>query len=89
MGEPLTHNVTVLLKRWNGGDRTALNELLLALDEALNRLASFDERKSRVIELRFFGGLSPDEIASTLHVSVPTVVREARMAEAWRYRDLA
>ena len=61
---------------------------LLALDEALQRLAAFDERKSRVVELRYFGGLSNDETAEVLKVSVVTVIRDWNMARAWLAREL-
>ncbi len=56
---------------------------LLALDEALEALARFDERKSRVVEMRFFGGLSVEETASVLKVSPDTVIRDWRLAKAW------
>jgi len=56
---------------------------LIALDDALEALAKFDERKSRVIELRFFGGLSVDETASVLKVGPDTVMRDWRLARAW------
>ncbi len=56
---------------------------LLALDQALNLLASRDERKSKVVELRFFGGLSVKETAEVLHVSVHTVMRDWEFAKAW------
>jgi RNA polymerase sigma-70 factor, ECF subfamily len=56
---------------------------LLALDEALKGLARFDERKSRVVEMRFFGGLSVEETASVLKVSPDTVIRDWRLAKAW------
>jgi RNA polymerase sigma factor (sigma-70 family) len=56
---------------------------LVALDDALEGLARFDERKSRVIELRFFGGLSVEETASVLKVSRDTVLRDWRLAKAW------
>lgn len=56
---------------------------LLALDEALEALASFDARKARVIELRFFGGFEVREVAELLDVSVPTVVTDTRVAKAW------
>ena len=55
----------------------------VALDDALQALARFDERKSRVIELRFFGGLSVEETASVLSVSPDTVMRDWRLAKAW------
>src|SRR6185436_14299438 len=62
---------------------------LIAVDEVLESLAAFDERKSRVVELRFFGGLTIDETAEVLQVSHATVEREWTMARAWLYRELA
>lgn len=59
------------------------NEELLALDEALNALAQTDERKSRVVELRFFGGLTEAETAEALNVSPETVRRDWRLAKSW------
>ena len=56
---------------------------LVALDEALQALAKFDERKSRVIEMRFFGGLTVEETASVLKVSPATVMGDWRLAKAW------
>jgi RNA polymerase sigma-70 factor (ECF subfamily) len=56
---------------------------LLALDEALDALARFDERKSRVVEMKFFGGLTAEESASVLNVSADTVTRDWRLAKAW------
>ena len=61
---------------------------LLALDGALTALERLDQRKSRAVELRYFGGLSMDEIAHTLDVSVVTVRRDLRMAEAWLNREM-
>ena len=58
---------------------------LIALDDALKMLAEMDEQKSRIVELRFFGGLSVDETAEVLGVSAPTVKRQWRMAKAWLY----
>lgn len=67
----------------------ALDRLdLVALDRALEVLAAVDERKSRVIELRFFGGLSVEETADVLHVSVDTVKRDWRLAKLWLLREL-
>ena len=60
----------------------------VALDDALEALAAFDERKSRVIELRFFGGLSVEETASVLNVSPDTVMRDWRLAKAWLQREM-
>ena len=64
------------------------NEDLVALDEALNALAALDERKGRVVELRFFGGLSLDETAEALQVSRDTVKRDWKMAKLWLLREL-
>jgi RNA polymerase sigma-70 factor (ECF subfamily) len=61
---------------------------LVALDDALEALAAFDERKSRVVELRFFGGLTVDETASALNVSPDTVMRDWRLAKAWLQRAM-
>jgi RNA polymerase sigma factor (TIGR02999 family) len=58
---------------------------LVALDEALRALAEIDQRKSRIIELRYFGGLSVEETAEVLGVSPDTVKRQWRMAKAWLY----
>lgn len=62
---------------------------LLALDEALNELAKFDERKSRIVEMKFFGGLSVDEIAEVLKIAPITVMREWQKAKTWLYRELS
>jgi RNA polymerase sigma factor (TIGR02999 family) len=62
---------------------------LVALNEALNALAAVDERKSRVVELRYFGGLSVAETAAVLHVSPETVHRDWRVAKAWLHRELS
>jgi RNA polymerase sigma-70 factor, ECF subfamily len=59
---------------------------LVALDEALNELSKLDPRKSRVVELRYFGGLSLEETAGVLEVSVMTVRRDWRAAKAWLYK---
>jgi RNA polymerase sigma factor (TIGR02999 family) len=64
------------------------NEDLVALDDALVRLATVDVRKSKVVELRFFGGLSVEETAEALDVSAVTIMREWRMAKAWLYNSL-
>lgn len=62
---------------------------LIALDEALDELAAHDQRKGRVVELKFFGGLKMQEIAELLKVSLATVENDWRMARAWLYRELA
>lgn len=61
---------------------------LLALDEALQRLATLDERKAHAVELHYFGGLTYEETAAALDISAATVDRELRMAKAWLYREL-
>ena len=61
---------------------------LVALDEALTALAAVDSRKSQVVEMRFFGGLSLDETAEALHVSRDTVKRDWKMAKLWLLREL-
>ena len=81
------------MKRGGPGARVTLDDALVAtheprhdfvaLEDALQALAVFDERKSRVIELRFFGGLSVEETASVLEVSPDTVMRDWRLAKAW------
>jgi RNA polymerase sigma factor (TIGR02999 family) len=62
---------------------------LVALDDALNRLAAVDERKSRVVELRYFGGLSVEETGEVLRVSPETVMRDWKLAKAWLLRELS
>jgi RNA polymerase sigma factor (TIGR02999 family) len=62
---------------------------LLALDDALDHLAKLDERQSRMVELRFFGGLSIEETSEVLGVSAPTVKREWASARAWLYREIS
>lgn len=60
----------------------------VALDDALEALAAFDERKGRVVELRFFGGLTVEETASVLKVSSDTVTRDWRLAKAWLQHEM-
>ena len=67
---------------------SAFDPDLIALDEALEKLAEIDPRRSRVVELRFFGGLSVEETAGVLQVSPDTVVRDWRVAKAWLFRYL-
>jgi len=62
---------------------------LLALDEALEGLAKIDERKGRIVELRFFGGLSVEETAEVMKLAPVTVIREWNKAKAWLYRELS
>ena len=62
---------------------------LIALDEALDALAAVDERKSKVVELRFFGGLSVEETAEVLRISSDTVIRDWRLAKLWLLHELS
>ena len=72
------------------GDRLGSPEMdVLDLHDALEKLAEVDERKSRIVELKFFGGLTTDEIAETLGVSRATVEREWTFARAWLYRAVS
>ncbi|HTS31603.1 MAG TPA: sigma-70 family RNA polymerase sigma factor [Bryobacteraceae bacterium] len=86
-------------KRGGGAERVSLHSSaaavwpdakkdLLAIDEALKRLTAVDERKSRVVELRFFGGLSVKETAEVLKVSQETVTRDWKLAKAWLLCEL-
>jgi RNA polymerase sigma factor (TIGR02999 family) len=84
-------------KRGGGAEHVPLDEAvpaadpgrdLVALDDALRSLAAIDERKSQVVELRFFGGLSHDETAEILGVSAKTVMREWQVAKMWLLREL-
>jgi RNA polymerase sigma factor (TIGR02999 family) len=61
---------------------------LVGLDDALNRLATLDAQQSRIVELRFFGGLSIEETGEALNISPATVKREWAMARAWLYREI-
>ena len=62
---------------------------LVALDEALEKLAEIDERKCRIVEMRFFGGLTDEEIAELLQISTRTMLREWKKAKLWLYRELS
>ncbi|HEX8737514.1 MAG TPA: sigma-70 family RNA polymerase sigma factor [Pyrinomonadaceae bacterium] len=64
------------------------NELIM-LDEALQKLSEIDPERSRVVELRYFGGLSAEETAEVMNVSLSTVMRHWRVAKAWLYKELA
>lgn len=68
------------------GDETASE--LLDLEKALENLAANDERKARVIEMRFFGGMTFEEIGEVLEISAATALREFRFAKAWLYREM-
>jgi RNA polymerase sigma-70 factor (ECF subfamily) len=76
---PLDDNIAV---------RDLRDEHLVALDEALSQLAVFDHRQGRIVEMRFFMGLSHEQIAKVLGISVTTVKREWRTARLWLYREL-
>jgi RNA polymerase sigma factor (TIGR02999 family) len=62
---------------------------IVAIDEALDALAQIDPRKARVVELRFFGGLSVEETAEVLKISAQSVMRDWKMARAWLMTELA
>jgi RNA polymerase sigma-70 factor (ECF subfamily) len=62
---------------------------LIALDEALEKLVKFDERKAKIVEMRFFGGLNDEEIAEVLGVSTRTVLRDWKTARLWLFRELS
>jgi RNA polymerase sigma factor (TIGR02999 family) len=66
-------------------NRNEKNFDVLALDQALRQLAEFDEQQSRIVELRFFGGLTVEETAEVLRISSATVKREWALAKAWLY----
>jgi RNA polymerase sigma-70 factor (ECF subfamily) len=85
-------------KRGGGGQRVDFNEALVVspemdpalvrMDEALTQLATFDPRKARIVEMRYFGGLNAAEIASVLGVSVQTVNRDWSLARSWLAREM-
>jgi RNA polymerase sigma-70 factor (ECF subfamily) len=85
-------------KRGGDAQQTSLDEValvtrergaeLVALDEALSELAALDPRKSEIVELRYFGGLTIEETAAVLKVSAMTVRREWRSAKAWLYKTM-
>jgi len=86
-------------RRGGGAQRVSLEQALLiskerspalvALDDALNAMSALDPRKGRVVELRFFGGLSVDETAEVLKISPESVKRDWRLAKAWLMRELS
>jgi len=86
-------------KRWAGLDRVSISDalavaaqdeaMLPALDEALERLAAIDAEQARVVELRFFAGLSVEETAEALALSPATVKRRWALARAWLFRELS
>ena len=85
-------------KRGGGAAKVTFDEALavsneprqdfVALDDALEALSRFDERKSRVVELRFFGGLTVEETASVIDVSPETVMRDWQLAKVWLRREM-
>jgi RNA polymerase sigma factor (TIGR02999 family) len=86
-------------KRGSGGVKLSLDEALnmsderatdlISLDDALTALAEFDPQKSRIVELRFFAGLSIEETAKVLDIGTATVIRQWRMAKAWLYHEVS
>lgn len=87
-----------LVKHGGGAQRLSLDDValiapdrsaeLLALDDALGRLANFDQQKSRIVELRYFGGLTVEEVAEVLGIASITVKREWARAKLWLYKEL-
>lgn len=85
-------------KRGQGWDAVSLNEAIfpaperapeiVALDQALEELAKLDERQSKIVELRFFAGMSEEETGNVLGISTRTVKRDWRIAKAWLYKEL-
>jgi len=85
-------------KRGGAGPKLSLDEIpdpssgrggeLVAVDEALDALAKLDPRKAKVVELRFFGGLSVEETAAVLKISPQSVLRDWRLARSWLLREL-
>jgi RNA polymerase sigma factor (TIGR02999 family) len=84
---PLDHSEAINLDEI-AGDASQKSAEVLALDQALDDLARVDARKARVIELRFFGGLSVEETAEVLDISPQSVMRDWRLARAWLIREL-
>lgn len=91
----VSHNAE---KRFGNQTKLALDEIvdftkgsdinLVALDDALNRLAEFDPKQAKIVELKFFGGLTNEEIAEVVGVSDSTIKREWRIAKAWLHEQL-
>jgi RNA polymerase sigma factor (TIGR02999 family) len=86
-------------KRGSGGIKLPLDDVLnlsderaadlIVLDEALKALAEIDPQKSRIVELRFFGGLSIEETAEVLGLGTATIIRQWKLAKAWLYREVS
>ena len=86
-------------KRGGNAQRVELDEAMIVsseraaglveLDEALTKLAKLDERKSRVVELKYFGGLSNEEMAEVLNVTTKTIIRDWQFARTWLLRELS
>jgi RNA polymerase sigma factor (TIGR02999 family) len=86
-------------KRGGGAIRLSIDDVqvpleqraadFVALDEALEKLSQFDERKGKIVEMRFFGGLNDEEIAEVLGVTTRTVLRDWKKARLWLYRELS
>ncbi len=86
-------------KRGSGGIKISLDDVLeltderaadlIALDDALKALAEFDSQKAKVVELRFFGGLSIEETAAVMGLGTATITRQWRLAKAWLYHELS
>jgi RNA polymerase sigma-70 factor, ECF subfamily len=87
------------MKRGSGAQKVSLDEAadvsneqaadLLALDEALTKLAAVDHRKAQVVELKYFGGMTIEETAEALDVSTPTIERDWHLAKIWLHREIS
>lgn len=82
-------NATQITLSRAGYISTTTDEEFIALDRALDKLSQFDPRKSQLVELRFFGGLSVEETALVMEISPRTVAREWSLAQAWLHRELS
>ena len=80
-GQQVTFHDELLVGRGQSGE-------VIVIDDALKALETVDQRKARVVELRFFGGLSNEEIAETLNISTDTVMRDWKMAKVWLQREI-
>jgi ECF sigma factor len=81
-----TQSISKLLEQWNDGDRGALDKLMPLIYDELRKMAK--RYMSRVVELRYFGGLTVAETARVLEVSQETVMRDLAMAKSWLHRAL-
>ncbi|HEY3825278.1 MAG TPA: ECF-type sigma factor, partial [Bryobacteraceae bacterium] len=79
-------SATTLLQAWRDGDRSALDRLVplvLALDDALSELDRQDPEKAKILELKYFGGMTAEDSAALLDIAVHKINRQMRLAQAW------